>query len=366
MIVAIPAAIVALPRSTLISGSIAAVLALALGLMAWRQRVQQAVSSPSPSRSSLSGLLQSITDGLKHAVAWLRTLTLPARLRRLARRVYVRLLFRMQRHRAADTRPAASQPAHAPPAPHQPRDPETAVGALQLARAYLAEFDGKHGSIVDDPIAGKRGLNTLSLVSQQLVIAERADPSATLEVELDNGASVSFTLAELKAEALYIEAICRSGEKPRRAIAILEQAAALDPSHTGIPFLAGLLHMDLMHKRAAVAAFERALALDPDNLEFRKMLVRAQGLSGVEVAYHKAATGVRRGIATARVISLLVQLSPLIFLVISMLTFLFASTPEGRASAFTPFLISMLLALLFGAIRMAKHRVTHWFREHSV
>jgi tetratricopeptide (TPR) repeat protein len=237
---------------------------------------------------------------------------------------------------------------------------------MQLARAYLAEFDGKHGSIVDDPIAGKQGLNTLSLVAKQLAIAERADASATLDVELDDGASATFTLAELKAEALYIEAICRSCEKPRRAIAILEQAAALDPSHTGIPYFAGLLHMDLMHKRAAIAAFEQALALDPDNLEFRKMLVRAQSLSGAEVAYHKAAVGVRRGIATARVISLLVQLSPLIFLVIAMLTYLFATTPEGKASAFTPFLISVLLGLLFSAVRLAKHRVVSWFREHSV
>jgi ABC-type transport system involved in cytochrome c biogenesis permease subunit len=120
-----------------------------------------------------------------------------------------------------------------------------------------------------------------------------------------------------------------------------------------------------MHKRAAVAAFERALALVPGNLEYRKMLARAQSMSGAEVAYHKVATGVRHGVAAARIVSLLVHLAPLVFLVLSIVTSIFATTPQGQATSLTFFIVSVALSSLFMALGMARRRLAAWYQAHQ-
>lgn len=354
VVLAIPREIAALPRSTQIAGSLSLLLATALGVMLWRQRASSPAASTAPG---------SPRHASNHTLAWRHIRALANRLHRLGFRLHVRLIAALRRR--ATKNPAQPNIARPTAKLDRPRDPETAMAAMQLARAYLAEFDGKITELVGDSIAGKAGLNTLSLVSQQLTIAERADPSAMLEVELDNGASVTFTLAELKAEALYVEAVCRSSEKPRRAIGILEQAAALDPSDTRIPYFAGLLHMDLMQKRAAIAAFERALAIDPDNMQFRKMLVRAQSLSGAEVAYHKAATGVRRGVEAVRLITLLVQLAPLVLLVLSILLAGFVHTPQAQFLAAMMFISSIIMTMVFGLLRRARQWLSVWHRENS-
>jgi tetratricopeptide (TPR) repeat protein len=179
-------------------------------------------------------------------------------------------------------------------------DTETAIDAMQLVLAYTAEFQGNIGDTLTDPAYAAKVLNTLSLISRQIDIAEHADATATLAVENDSGEHVAYTITSLKAGAIYYEAMCRMAADPKRSIKLLEQVLQLTPDAAHAHFWTGMLNADMLNKGAAVAAFEQALALDPRNMEYRKELLRAQSISGSQVAYDRAARGVRTTVSVAR------------------------------------------------------------------
>ena len=182
----------------------------------------------------------------------------------------------------------------------QPRDTETAIDAMQLVLAYTAEFQDNIGETLTDPVYAARVLNTLSLISRQLDIAERADPSATLTVEDKDGEHVAYTITSLKAGAIFYEAMCRMADNPKRSIKLFEQALELTPDAAHAYFWIGMLNADMLNKGAAVAAFEKAVALDPRNMDYRKELLRAESISGGQVAYDRASRGVRTTVSVAR------------------------------------------------------------------
>lgn len=194
--------------------------------------------------------------------------------------------------------PAVSR---APSLPPQPiRDTATAVAAMELAHAYMREIDDDVFDAVADPAKAHALLTTNALASKQLAIAEQNDPDASVSIELKDGSSLTFSLRELKAQALYYEGICRIGDNPKRAVRILEQACALAPESGTFHFWAGFVHDRLFNKRQAIAAFEKALAINPTNLEYRKALDRARNMSGARVLFDRAVTAFYTTISIGR------------------------------------------------------------------
>lgn len=127
---------------------------------------------------------------------------------------------------------------------------------------------------------------TLSLATKQLDRAERLDPDAVLELDIE-GSILRLTIPELKAQALLQEGIAHQAYDTKRALPPLRRATKLDPDNPAAHFVLGLLHAANMNKSAAIAAFERAVELDPTNLSYRKELDRAQNLGLAEVAAYK-------------------------------------------------------------------------------
>lgn len=296
----LPGAIRDLPLSTQITGGVATMLAFALATLMIRRA--PAGSTP-PVPAPAPALLDTSSP-----------MPRPRRrkLRRWLRRTYIRFLVRRRRHRietankaaaktatAKDTADKAAVAAATAPIADRPRDTETAVDAMQLALAYTAEFEDNLGETLTDPAYAAKVLNTLSLISRQIEIAERADPSATVTIEND-GEHFILPLSALKARAIYFEATCRMAADPKRAIRLFEQVLELTPDAANAYFWIGTLHADMLNKGAAVAAFEQAVALDPRNMEYRKELVRAQSISGAQIAYDRAASGVRTTVSIAK------------------------------------------------------------------
>lgn len=293
---ALPTIIRELPLSTQITGGVATMLAVALAAMMVRR---------APATITASGTGPAPASAVQPAAVASR----PRRrtIRRWLRRAYISLLARHRRNRIASAKKAAAAKvaadkaavAAAPAPPDRPRDTETAVDAMQLALAYSAEFQDNIGDTLTDPPYAAKVLNTLSLISRQLEIAEHADPSATVTIEVD-GEHFILPLSALKARAIYFEAMCRMAENPKRSIKLFEQVLELTPDAANAHFWIGTLNADMFNKSAAVAAFEKAVALDPRNMDYRKELVRAQSISGSQIAYDRAATGVRTTVSVAK------------------------------------------------------------------
>ncbi len=191
--------------------------------------------------------------------------------------------------------PVIVQPPPMPKAP-PPRDAVSAVAALQLAHAYLREVQDNLKALDGNAAMAAHLLNDLSLASKQLAVAEGADATAILTDD-EHG---TFGLADLKARALFCEAVCRSGTDPKRAIRILHQSVALEPMLAPAHYWIGSLEADLFHKAQAIAAFERAIAIDPDNLDYKMELGRAHNISMSQVAFERAASGTRFGVRVAK------------------------------------------------------------------
>ncbi len=185
--------------------------------------------------------------------------------------------------------PGAAHTSHA----EVPRDPITALAALELACAYMRDVQEGLGDIAGDLARQAQSLNDLSLASKQLGVAERADPTTTLTVEDDDGVRHELSLANLKAKALFLEGVCRAGTDPKRAIRILGQAVALEPTAAEAHYWIGLINAIHLRKGQAVAALKTAVALDPKNLAYRKELGRAENISGAQIAFDRAASGAR-------------------------------------------------------------------------
>ncbi len=184
------------------------------------------------------------------------------------------------------------------PAAAQPRDPVSAIAALQLAHAYIREVQDNAKSLPGNAAMAAHLLNELSLASKQLAVAEAADATATLSDD-EHG---TFSLADLKARALFFEAVCRSEADAKRAIRILHQAIALDPLLAPAHYWIGSLEAGLFHKPQAIAAFERAIALDPANLDYKMELGRAHNISMSQIAFERAVSGTRFGVRAVKIL----------------------------------------------------------------
>ena len=338
----IPATIRELPLSTQITGGVASFLAMTLAWVLARR-----TPTPKASGTMVVSILPPLAER-KHRLSLWRLL------RRAARR---RVIRAMAMRRSGNTAMKASAPTAAPPslptmlpaavADVPPRDTETAVDAMQLAHAYLSEFHDDIGNTLTDPVFASQTLNTLSLISRQLDIAERADPLATLTVEGKDGTPNTLSLTMMKGAALYYEATCRMADNPKRAIQLFEQCLQLSPDSANAHFLIGTLHADMFNKARAIAAFEKALALEPRNLEYRKALVRAQNISGTQVAFDRAVTGTRKTINFTR----WVWTGIVVFTLIS---FVSALIRQDTATAVAIFFIFLVFGLGLRSITAAK------------
>ena len=344
----IPAMIRELPISTQITGGVASFLAMTLAwVLARRTPVRKA------SGAIVVGTAPPLAERKRRLPLW-------RSLRRAARRRVIRAMAMRRSGKIATE--ASAPPAIPPPLPTMlpasvtddpPRDTETAVDAMQLAHAYMSEFHDDIGNTLTDPAFAAQTLNTLSLISRQIDIAERADPSATLTVEGKDGTPITFSLTMMKGAALYYEATCRMADSPKRAVQLFEQCLELTPDAANAYFWIGTLHADMFNKARAIEAFEKALALEPGNLEYRKALVRAQNISGTQVAFDRAVTGTRKTINFTR----WVWTGIVVFTLIS---FVSALIRQDTATAVAIFFIFIVFGLGLRSITAAKT----WFSNN--
>lgn len=185
---------------------------------------------------------------------------------------------------AAEVDASSAQPAAA----EKPRDTAGAIAALELALAYIEEVREADTPAPDDKDTRKQHLNTLSLATKQLDLAQKLDPDAILEGQLSDVLPYRFSGNELKAEALVLEGMTRQVYDIRRAIPALTAATTFDPNNARAFFVLGLVHAANRNKKDALAAFERAVALDPKNIKYRKELNRVENLSAAEIAGYRA------------------------------------------------------------------------------
>ena len=115
---------------------------------------------------------------------------------------------------AAEAAPSLEQPA----APEKPRDTAGAIAALELALAYIEEVREADTPGPDNKDTRKQHLNTLSLATKQLELAQKLDPDAILESQLSGVLPYRFSGNELKAEALVLEGMTHQVYDTRRAI----------------------------------------------------------------------------------------------------------------------------------------------------
>lgn len=195
---------------------------------------------------------------------------------------------------------APSSAAVPPPLPAEPRsaivtpasrDTAGAIAALELALAYIEEVRAAPRPAIDDTDTRKRQLNTLALAAKQLDLAQRLDPDAVLETELE-GVPLGFTVNELKSSALVLEGITHQVYDVKRALPALIAATELNPHNAHAFYILGLMQAANRSKSKAVAAFASAAALEPKNIDYRKELNRTQNMSEAEIlAYHATRTG---------------------------------------------------------------------------
>lgn len=235
----------------------------------------------------------------------------------------------------------------------RPRDPVTALAALELAHAYLRDVQGGLGDVSGDPARQAQSLNDLSLASKQLTLAERADPTAVLSIEDPEGESHAFSLRSLKVQALFLEGVCRAETDPKRAIRILQQAVALEPTAADAHYWIGLINMIHMRRAQAVAALKTAVALEPKNLAYRKELGRAENISGAQIAFDRVATGAR---TTKRTLKWAV-VGLIAILVISFIANV--ADPETRGPAlFGLFAVLLMIGMLVSMVKTMWSSIT--------
>ena len=255
----------------------------------------------------------------------------------------------------ASTAMDATPPANAHPA----ADPVTAVQALRLAYAYLEEVRQSIARDLDEPARLADHRSTLALAVRQLDIAARADASSKLEI-VDDGDTLVFSQAYLRATALSHEARTYLIDKPTKAIQLLEQATTLDAELLTAHALLGQLYFDRRDKHRAIAALERALALAPDEIDIIKTLDRARNMTGAERAAHaatKTVTGaIDAAVATGRAIQVFFMLV-LIGLGIGFVVCLIAGNYSGAVGIW---IMLTILGLCRKGVDAARTRVRTW------
>ena len=198
-----------LPFSTLMAGSVALILALALaslhieaGVGLWpRQRTPRRLNSQGRKQLGLTSRqrLQKLKQAPPH---------------------YFEPRASSSTHscqRNACTTHAREEPEKPAPAPPQTRDTPGAHAAMELAHAYIAEVSEDARPALDDISLRRDHLNTLALATKQLDLAVQLDPDAVLEITTDDDVDIRFTIAELQAEALLLEGMTHQtyDTKPR-------------------------------------------------------------------------------------------------------------------------------------------------------
>ncbi len=169
------------------------------------------------------------------------------------------------------------------------RDTATALRAMRLAKAYIDEFLTAGPPRPSDVSDRQARLSTLALASRQIAKAEAADPDAVLEAKTEGGNEYRLTLNNLKVQVLLQEAGTHQAHDLRKALPAAEKAVQLDPNDDTAYYILGSIHFENRNRSAAIQAFSRAVELKPDDMEYAKLLDRAEAMSSVEVAGYKAA-----------------------------------------------------------------------------
>ena len=227
------------------------------------------------------------------------------------------------------------------PSPSQTdtRNPLAARHALELAYSYILEVEPMIARVFDDPALKRSILNTVSLASKQLYLAQEHDP--TISYLDPKGEAGEIRIDGVKSIALLYEGIARGAENPKHAIPIIEKAITLNPNNPGFYYWVGSFHSILRNKNAAVAAFEKAVALDPNNVDLRKELDRAVNMAWSEIAISKT---FRAGRSTIRNVKFAASLALLAFIVCVVISLIYN---YGIANFGTG--IGMIIALAIGA-----------------
>ena len=183
------------------------------------------------------------------------------------------------------------------------RDTPGALVAMQVALAFIDEVKTAKIPDPDEKEGRKEHLNTLALASDQLRRAETLDPDAVLEGLSDDDIPYRYTLSELKAAALFQEGLTHRYFDTSRAVPALIAASRLHPTNAAIFYMLGVVQAANRNKAEAVAALQRALELAPNDIQIRKELIRAEAMTGAEIATYKVTRAGERvydaGVATA-------------------------------------------------------------------
>ena len=225
------------------------------------------------------------------------------------------------------------------PTPIDARNPQAARHALELAYSYVLEVEPMIGRVFDDPALKRSILNTISLASKQLYLAQDMDP--TISYLDPKGEAGEIRIDGVKSIALLYEGIARGAENPKHAIPIIEKAISLNPNNPGFYYWLGSFHSVLRNKNPAVEAFEKAVALDPNNVDLRKELDRAVNMAWSEIAISKTFRAGRSTIRNVKFAASLAVLAVIVCIVIGLIY------NYGIANFGTG--IGMLIALAIGA-----------------
>lgn len=251
---------------------------------------------------------------------------------------------------------AGVEPKSEAPEPYQTA---AAVDALKLANSYLRELDEPIGDALDDPIKAAHFLETVTLASKQIAIAEDNDATATITVEAQDGEQITKDVSGLKAEALFYEAMCRAGEDMKRAAKIMEQAIALKPAIPQFYFTYGIFHQRMMNKKKAVEALERAVNLEPDNIEYRKELDRTRNIPESEVVIAKGMEAGRKGV------NILSWIGATLSIILFILLFV-ALVQNDMKTAFGAFVLLVIMGAIIKGIEYVRSlpgRAKKWIDE---
>jgi tetratricopeptide (TPR) repeat protein len=183
-----------------------------------------------------------------------------------------------------------------------PQQVSAAQAALKLASSLIFESDAPYRAL-EDPVAATTVEQSATLAARQIAIAEANDPYAS--ITLEDGRR--FTLSDLKALSLHLEGIAVFAKKPKKGLAILEQAIALKPSLADFHFSYGVLGMQY-DRRKALHALSEAVALAPENMDYQKTLLRAQNVSRGELLIAGGFKVARRAYTTAKFIQNAIEL----------------------------------------------------------
>ena len=150
---------------------------------------------------------------------------------------------------------------------------QEAVQCLNLAQSYLVEVEDSVDNIEGNETLAHQMLNTIKLAMKQIDKAEEIDPAAHLD-----GVDIAF----LKAQAFSEKGIVQNLGLGKRAAAItsLQKSIECCEDRAVSHYVMGGMYAESGDKSQAIRHLKRAVELEPDNMEYRKLLDRAENVSG--------------------------------------------------------------------------------------